>query len=161
MLKRLVNLPFAVATRAAKAFQDREDAKLREKYGATRDPGEVANYDKPQGGPVVYSTLDPAAVRMDAPSVRAAQRDGKHVVLVDVRERRGGDGVAGSLHMPLSEVSTRVSEFSDDQLVVAWGPDDVATQAVLFFRERGIEDSWVLAGGVAAWKAAGGAVESA
>lgn len=161
MLKRLVNLPFAVATRAAKAFQDREDAKLREKYGATRDPGEVANYDKPQGGPVVYSTLDPATVRMDAKTALAAQKDGKNVVLIDVRERRAGEGIAGSLHMPLSEVSTRVSELSDDQLVVAWGPDAAVTQAVLFFRERGIEDSWILAGGVAAWKAAGGAVETA
>lgn len=161
MLKRLVNLPFAVATRAAKAFQDREDAKLREKYGATRDPGEVANYDKPQGGPVVYSTLDPATVRIDAKAVLAAQRSGRRLVLVDVRARRVGEGVAGSLHMPLSEVSTRVSEFSDDQLVVAWGPDDAVTQAVLFFRERGIEDSWILAGGVAAWKDAGGAVETA
>jgi rhodanese-related sulfurtransferase len=159
MLKRLVNLPFAVATRAAKAFQDREDAKLREKYGATRDPGDVANYDKPQGGPVVYTTLDPATVRMDAATVRAAQRDGRNVVLVDVRERRAGQGIQGSLHMPLSEVSTRVSELSDDQLVVAWGPEDAATQAVLFFRERGIEDSWILIGGVSAWKAAGGAAE--
>ncbi len=161
MLRRLVNLPFAVATRAAKAFQDREDAKAREKYGATRDPGEIANTDKPAAGPQLSSEIDPATVRMDAAAVRAAQREGRTVVFVDVRERRVGDEPAGSLHMPLSEVSTRVSELSDDQLVVAWGPDDAATRAVAFFRERGIEDAWVLVGGSAAWKAAGGPVESA
>ena len=159
MLRRLVNLPFAVATRAAKAFQDREDARAREKYGATRDPGEIANSDRPPSAPQVYSTLDPASVRMDAAAVRAAQADGKRVVLVDVREHVSAPSIAGSLHMPLSEVSTRVSEFSDEQTVVAWGTDGAATHAVLFFRERGVEDAWVLAGGVAAWRAAGGAVE--
>jgi rhodanese-related sulfurtransferase len=161
MLRRLVNLPFAVATRAAKAFQDREDAKLRERFGETQDPGLVANYDKPTGAPVLYSTLDPASVKMDAAAVRAAMAGGRSVVLVDVRANRTGECVAGSLHMPLSEISTRVSEFSDDQLVVAWGDGGDATHAVLFFRERGIEDSWTLQGGVAAWKAAGGAVERA
>ena len=159
MLRRLVNLPFAVATRAAKAFQDREDAKTREKYGATRDPGDIANTDKPPSAPTVFTDLDPSTVRMEAAAVLAAQREKRNVVLVDVRESRAGQGIAGSLHMPLSEVSTRVSELSDDQLVVAWGPEDAVTQAVLFFRERGIEDSWILVGGVAAWKAAGGPVE--
>jgi rhodanese-related sulfurtransferase len=161
MFRRLVNLPFSVATRAAKAFQDREDAKAREKYGATRDPGEIANTDRPASAPTVYSTLDPATVRMDAAAVRAAQAEGRNVVLVDVRDRAQAPSITGSVHMPLSEVSTRLSEFSDDQLVVAWGGDDAATQAVLFFRERGLEDAWVLAGGVAAWRAAGGPVEGA
>jgi tRNA-dihydrouridine synthase len=96
-----------------------------------------------------------------AAAVRAAMAGGRSVVLVDVRANRTGECVAGSLHMPLSEISTRVSEFSDDQLVVAWGDGGDATHAVLFFRERGIEDSWTLQGGVAAWKAAGGAVERA
>lgn len=161
MLKRLVNLPFAVATRAAKAFQDREDAKLRDKYGETRDPGEVANYAKPQSTKLVYETMDPTTIQMAAADVLAAQRAGRNVVLVDIRERRAGEGVADALHMPLPEVSTRVSEFSDDQLVVAWGADADVLQAVSFFRERGIEDSWILAGGLAAWKAAGGRVEPA
>lgn len=161
MLRRLVNLPFSVATRAAKAFQDREDAKIREKYGPTVDPGDIAGSGKPTSAPVVHSDLDPAAIRMEASVVRQAQKEKRNVVLVDVRESTAGEGIPGSLHMPLSEVSIRVSELSDDQLVVAWGADAMATQAVLFFRERGIEDSWVLAGGVPAWKAAGGPVGSA
>ena len=91
----------------------------------------------------------------------AAQKKGRNVVLVDIRESRSGDVPAGSLHMPLSEVSIRVSELSDDQLVVAFGGDDAALQAVSFFRERGIEDAWVLGGGIPAWKAAGGRTEAA
>jgi rhodanese-related sulfurtransferase len=162
MFRRLVNLPFSVATRAARAFQEREDAKLREKYGATQDPGDMANTHGPPSAPKVYSTLDPATIRMDAASVRGAQGQGRNVLLVDLRERRVGEGIPGALHMPLSEISTRVSELSDDQLVAAFSDDDAsATQAVLFFRERGIEDSWVLPGGLARWKAAGGPTEAA
>ena len=162
MFRRLVNLPFAVATKAARAFQEREDAKAREKYGATQDPGALANTHGPSSAPTVHSSLDPAAVRMDAAAVRGAQGEGRNVVIVDVRERRAGDAVPGALHMPLSEVSIRVSELSDDQLVATFAEDDArATQAVLFFRERGIEDAWVIPGGLARWKAAGGPVEAA
>jgi rhodanese-related sulfurtransferase len=162
MFRRLVNLPFSVATRAARAFQDREDAKAREKYGATQDPGDLANSYQPSKVPTVLTTLDPATIRMDAAAVRGAQGQGRNVVIVDVRERRGGESIPGSLHMPLSEVSNRVSELSDDQLVVAWSDDEAgATLAVTFFRERGIEDAWILPGGITRWKAAGGPVEAA
>ncbi len=162
MFRRLVNLPFSVATRAARAFQEREDAKARDRYGATQDPGDLANTLAPGKAPPLESTLDPAAVRMEASAVRGAQGEGRNVVIVDVRERRVGEAIPGSLHMPLSEVSIRVSELSDDQLVAAWSDDDAAaTHAVLFFRERGIEDAWVIPGGLARWKAAGGPVEAA
>ncbi|MDP2304847.1 MAG: rhodanese-like domain-containing protein [Pseudomonadota bacterium] len=162
MFRRLVNLPFSVANRAARAFQDREDAKAREKYGATQDPGDVANSFQPSKLPVVLAALDPATIRMDAAAVRGAQGQGRNVVMLDVREQRAGEAIPGSLHMPLSEVSNRVSELSDDQLVVAWSDDEgAASLAVTFFRERGIEDAWVLAGGMAGWKAAGGPAEAA
>jgi rhodanese-related sulfurtransferase len=161
MLRRLVNLPFAVATRAAKAFQDHEDAKTREKYGPTKDPGQIDNPTGRAGAPLVEHALDAGAVRIAATDVVAAQKKGRNVVLVDIRESRTGEAPAGSLHMPLSEVSIRVSELSDDQLVVAFGGDDAALQAVSFFRERGIEDAWVLGGGIPAWKAAGGRTEAA
>lgn len=162
MFRRLVNLPFVVASRAARAFQDREDARTREKYDAAQDPGGLVNSYQPSKVPSVLAPLDPATIRMDAAAVRGAQGQGRNVVIVDVRERRAGESIPGSLHMPLSEVSNRVSELSDDQLVVAWSDDEAAaTLAVTFFRERGIEDAWVIPGGIARWKAAGGSVEAA
>jgi rhodanese-related sulfurtransferase len=159
MFRRLVNLPFSVAGRAARAFQEREDARTREKYGATQDPGDLANTHAPPEVPRMHHVIDPTAIRMDAATALAAVREGRTVVFVDIRATQRGDTVAGSVHMPLNEVSTRVSELSDDQLVIAWCDDGAAsTPAVQFFRERGIEDAWVLVGGVAAWKAAGGRV---
>jgi rhodanese-related sulfurtransferase len=157
MFRRLVNLPFSVATRAARAFQEREDARAREKYGATPDPGDIAASASVSRGPALSGGIDPESVRMDAAAAAAAVREGRPVFFVDVREARR-DTIPGANHMPLSEVSTRVSELSDDQLVVAYCADGTASlHATLFFRERGIEDAWVLAGGLAAWKAAGGA----
>ncbi len=157
MLRRLMNLPFSVAGRAARAFQEREDARVREKYGATQDPGEVANSADPPRGPIVLQPVDPASIRMDAATAIAAQGTRRNVVFVDTREHPRGTTIPGALRMPLSEVSNRVSELSDDQLVIAFCEDGAAsTPATQFFRERGIEDSWFLAGGLVAWRAAGG-----
>lgn len=157
MLRRLINLPFSVASRAAKAFQDREDAKLREKYGAGADPGDV-----PVGatrGPDLSGTVDLATCRIDAADAVSALRSGRPVAFVDVRPRRGAETIPGALHMPLGEVNIRVSELPPDQLVVAFCDDGGdAARAVAFFREREMEDTWWLAGGLQAWKAAGGPV---
>lgn len=155
MLRRLINLPFSVASRAAKAFQDREDARMRDKYGAVADPGDV-----PVGtarGPELSGAVDPATCRIDAADALAALRSGRPVAFVDVRARRGAETIPGALSMPLGEVDIRVSELPSDQLVVAFCDDGgESARAVAFFREREMEDTWWLAGGLAAWKAAGG-----
>jgi rhodanese-related sulfurtransferase len=155
MLKRLVNLPFTVASKAARAFQEREDAKTRARYGTVSDPGDVPIASV---APTVEGG-DAAAVRITAADVRARQANGERIVFVDVRTSRG-PGIPGSLRMPASEIGIRVSEIDPDHLVVAWCDDGVlATDAVRFFRERGMEDTWALAGGLGAWRAAGGTVE--
>ena len=43
MLRRLVNLPFAVAGKAARAFQAREDARVAAQFGRVEDPGQLVN----------------------------------------------------------------------------------------------------------------------
>lgn len=160
MLRRLINLPLTVANKAAKAFQDREDAKMREKYGETRDPGDVAVSASPSSGPVLSGTVDPVTCRMDAADALAALRSGKPVAFVDVRDTRARATVPGAVSMPLGEVNIRVSELPPDQLVIAFCDDGVASaRAVAFFREREMEDTWWIAGGLAAWRTAGGPTE--
>jgi rhodanese-related sulfurtransferase len=59
--------------------------------------------------------------------------------------------------MPMAEVNVRLSELAWDQLVIAVCDDGVdSARAVAFFRERGMEDTFALAGGLAAWTASGG-----
>lgn len=155
MLKRLVNLPFSVASKAARAFQEREDARNKAKYGTADDPGSIGVASE---APQVQG-LDAAAVRMTAQDVLARRARGETIAFVDVRARAGG-GVPGALHMPMKEISVRVSELDPDHLVVAYCEDGaLSTDAVRFFRERGMEDTWALAGGLGAWKAAGGSVD--
>lgn len=159
MLRRLMNLPLTVASRAAKAFQDREDAKTREKYGTAHDPGTVP-VGSPQVAPEVAHAAADAELSMSVAAVRAASGQ-RPVAWVDVRERAAWQRghVRGATHMPMGEINVRVSELPWDQLVVAYCDDGaLSTQAVAFFRERGMEDTFVLAGGLQAWQAAGGEV---
>lgn len=152
MLKRLMNLPLSVASRAAKAFQDREDARLKEKYGTAEDPAAVPDargHAGPEIGPVALQGL---TVRAEA--VRAALAAGRPVAFVDVREAGAAGGIEGAVHMPVASINVRVSELPWDRMVVAFCEDGSrAAQAVAFFRERGMEDTFALAGGLGAWRA--------
>jgi rhodanese-related sulfurtransferase len=161
MLKRLINLPFSVATRAARAFQEREDAKMKEKYGTVADPGDVAISDAPAIAPD-STPVDATAFRMDAAAAIEAGNGRRPVAFVDVRKanERGSGTIAGAIHMPHNEIGIRVSELPPDQLVVAYCEDGTdSAKAVAFFRERGMEDTYWLGGGLRAWRTAGGRVQ--
>lgn len=155
-----MNLPFSVASRAARAYQEREDAKIRAQYGSGADPGKIG---------VAGATVTPSsevsaeAVQLDAAQARGWVAQGRKVEFVDVRtaaEVAAGPRVAGAVHMPMDTLNVRVSELSWEVPVVVLCDDGRrSTDAVRFFRERGMEDTWALRGGIAAWAAAGGAVE--
>jgi rhodanese-related sulfurtransferase len=160
MLRRLMNLPLTVASRAAKAFQEREDAKTREKYGETRDPGEVPVGNESANRDVDAVDVNVGNLTMTAAAVMAAGRS-RPIAWVDVRSAEDWKAghIQGALHMPMSEINVRVSELAWDQLVIAVCNDGRdSSRAVAFFRERGMEDTFALGGGLPAWKPAGGAV---
>ena len=157
MLKRLMNLPLSVASKAARAYQAREDARVRAQYGTVSDPGQVA---------IAGSALPPgmladlAVIELEAATAREWVLGRRAVEFVEVRtaaERAAEPGVAGSVHMPMDTIQVRVSELAHDRPVVAFCSDgERSTAAVRFFRERGMEDTWVMKGGLAAWRQAGG-----
>lgn len=158
-----MNLPFAVASKAAKSFQDREDQKTKEKYGTVHDPGAVpVHREGTLDNAVAAAQSDASDLFMPPPEVMAAI--GKRpLAFVDVREPEAfaAGRIRGALNIPMGEVGVRVSELPWEQLVVAYCDDSVLSrQAVAFFRERGMEDTVVLTGGLAAWRKAGGEVQS-
>lgn len=160
MFRRILNLPFTVASKAAKAFQDREDAKTREKYGTVDDPGMVPVGGQQTSRDVTSARVDAASTTLRVAEVRT-QAKTRPIAWVDVRDRDAwaAGHIHGAAHMPMSEINVRVSELAWDQLVVAYCDDGTqSAQAVAFFRERGMEDTFVLGGGLAAWKAEGGEV---
>ena len=163
MLRRLLNLPFTVASKAARSFQHREDQKTKEKYGTVYDPSDVPVHRE--------GTLDVAvgAARSDAddlamsPSQVMSALGTRPMAFVDVRDPGAfaAGRIRGALSIPMREVGVRVSELPWEQLVVAYCEDGIVSrQAVAFFRERGMEDTVVLAGGLVAWRQSGGEVES-
>lgn len=153
MLKRLVNLPFSVAGRVARAVQDREDAKVRARYGEARDPGEIAI---PPAAPPPEAA-DVSGATVDAARALSARSADEPVTFVDVRPAGSRGGIPGALSMPVDEIGVRVSELPTEGWVVAYCEDGTqALAAVRFFRARGMEDTFALEGGLRAWRAAGG-----
>ena len=151
MFRRLVNLPFSVAGKAARAFQAREDARIAAQFGRVDDPGQVVNNTHVL--PITYTT--PASVQISAAAVM-----GRNVHWVDVREvSEIREHIAGAVHMPMLEANVRVSELPPDDMVVVYCENGAgSTKVACFFRDRGMEETWALEGGLPAWKAAGGAV---
>jgi rhodanese-related sulfurtransferase len=101
--------------------------------------------------------IDPDSCRIDAHDALAWHRDGR-AAFVDVRPVHG-TGVPGATHLPVDEANMRVSELPTDVPVVAYCDDGAdSARVVAFFRARGMEDTWWMAGGLPAWRDAGGAV---
>lgn len=152
MLRRLVNLPFAVAGKAARAFQAREDARVAAQFGRVEDPGQLVN--NTHALPFLHTPPEVVQITAD-------QLAGRAIHWVDVRERsERAEVIPGAVHMPVLEANVRVSELPPDDLVVVYCDDgDRSTRVARFFRDRGMEDTWALSGGLDAWKAAGGAVQ--
>ena len=158
-----MNLPFTVASKAARAFSDREDQRTKEKYGTAHDPGDVPISRDVEVDPMVAAaTTDATDISMSAATVMHEQGEGP-IAFVDVRDAEAWSRghVPGAIHIPITEVGVRVSELPWEIRVVTYCDDgSLSRQAVAFFRERGMEDTYVLAGGLAAWTRAGGRVSS-
>lgn len=148
MFKRLVNLPFAVAGKAARAFQAREDARMAAEFGRAEDPGQVANNTHV----LPTAITPPGAVQM-----RVGAVPDRAVHWIDVRDAAERvEWIPGDTHMPMLTANVRVSELPPEETVVVYCDDGVrSTQVACFFRDRGMEDTWALEGGLAAWRAAG------
>ena len=160
MLRRLFNLPITVASRAARAFQERQDAQTREKYNVARDPGDI----EMRGGPTYSGELptEDSAWAMDVVTVKALLGQKTPLEFVDVRgsDAYGRGHMPAASSMPLDTVGIRVSELPSDRMVIVTCDDGaLSLQAVRFFRERGMEDTWFLSGGLTAWTKAGGRLE--
>lgn len=158
-----MNLPFTVASKAARAFSDREDQRIKEKYGTAHDPGEVPISRDVEVDPMVAGASHDADDTAITAEVALHERAEGPLAFVDVRDAEAWSRghVPGALHIPMSEVGVRVSELPWEVRVVTYCDDgSMSRQAVAFFRERGMEDTFVLEGGLAAWRKAGGEVAS-
>ena len=156
MIRRIVNLPFKVLGKAARAFQDRHDAAAREAGASAADPSEDVFTNIPE-----FDTPDDFATGstgMSAAAVRAAISGPQPVQLVDVRPtvNQAQASLPGAIHLPLATLGIRLAELPPaDVKVVVYGSANEAEviEATRFLRWRGFEDAWHLEGGLVAWGA--------
>lgn len=163
MIGRLINLPFKVLGKVSRAVQDRNDAAMKAQHG-----GGVAtdNYDRFENldrlGEPLPTDFDPGPLEIDASRVLADVRAGKPVVFVDVRKAPSFNSahIGGAMHMPIGTVHIRLAELPPDIRVVLYCDDGKKSRdAAIFVRYRGLEDTWMLSGGLPAWRRAGGEVQ--
>lgn len=163
MIGRLINLPFKVIGAVARKVQDRNDAAVRAQHGEG-DASDSFDHlrDKDLAEHELPSDYDPGNVDMAASQLLADHRAHRGMLFLDVRSDRdfARGHLPGGTCIPLGALSIRLAELPPDQRVVVYDADGgrASQRATAFLRFRGIEDCWRLAGGLAAWQAAGGPV---
>ena len=155
MIRRIVNLPFRVLGKAARKFQDRQDAAMKAAHGTGTEGADfdslenVPEFDTPDDFATGPTGLDPATVdrqvKGDAP-----------IQLIDIRTEaaHATGALPGAMNLPLATLGIRLAELPPANVrVVVYDDsgDTEAADAARFLRWRGFEDAWHLEGGLAAW----------
>jgi rhodanese-related sulfurtransferase len=160
MLKRLVNLPFKVLGRAARAVQARDEAARAAEHGSAADAAAVgapmANVPEVE----VPEDFDPGAYSVDPRRLVARYAAGDPVEFVDVSPTRPRRTLPGALHVPVDTLGIDLAELppAGQPIVIVATDRADAERATRFLRWRGIDDAVTPTGGLAAWEAAGGPV---
>jgi rhodanese-related sulfurtransferase len=153
MFGRLVNLPFRVLGTVARAVQEREAARAAQDAPETAESAdaETISLDVP-------ADFDPGAIRI---SGKRCVSEGGLVVDVGSRSEWLAEHPVGAMHIPAPEIGIRLAELPPSTRIVMIGRKAAEGEAVVrFLRFRGLDDTWTLRGGLAAWTRAGGNTES-
>jgi rhodanese-related sulfurtransferase len=142
MFGKVINLPFKMLAGVARAVQAQE-AKRWDGH-AERD-AEAAQATT--GIDIsVPDDFKPADFHIDAKNAVALLETG---CVLDVREM---GGIPGAIHIPSNEVGIRLAELpADIKLAVVADQSTTSDKVVLFLRHRGLDDTWSVTGGMAAW----------
>ena len=158
MFKRVVNLPFKVLGKAARAVQMREDGRVRARYEeASASDEEAERVHTPKFD--VPDDFQPEDMHRTA---GAMQEEMKNMAFVDVRESNRAEQIPQSQHIPMRTMDIRLAELppAGTPILIYCQDGEQSLLAVRFLRFRGIEEVWLLEGGLDAWKAANGPLES-
>lgn len=155
MLKSIVNLPFRVLGRAARAFQDRQDSVMKEAHGDGTSGDDWENLENvPEWDTPDDFARSGTALAVDAAARRLDREDPLQFIDLRKPDAFARGALPGADNLPLATLSIRLAELPPATVrVVVYGPQ--AADAARFLRWRGFEDAWHLSGGIEAWRAAG------
>lgn len=160
MIEKLTGLPLRVAKRVARLIQDqdaRQHAETVERERAEAASAPIVSRDQIPDHEL--PDMPPEAVAIDAARARALPG----LCVVDVRPlaRYRAGHARGAIHMPGAELLFRLAELPPDVPVVVMDDGgDEANRAARFMRGRGLESVYALTGGLAAWKAQNGPIDT-
>jgi len=157
VLDTLINLPLVALRRAARAVRLHDEERRR-----TADADAVAQVDLgPRRSPLdIPDDFQTRALAMPVSRLLALRAEGNEPAIVDVRSTvaftRGH--IPGALSMPDESIVMGLAEIPPGRGIVVYS-DRAGRQArrvARFLRYRGLDESWLLDGGLPAWKDAGG-----
>jgi rhodanese-related sulfurtransferase len=154
MIGRFVNLPFKVLGTVARAVQERDKAQWEQR--ASQEPqGEGETQGRISLD--VPSDFDPGPIRIQAKRALDAPR---FVVDVGSASEWTTSHPSDATHIPAEEIDIRLAELPPSiRIIVIARSSEQSERVVRFLRHRGLDDTWSLHGGLAAWERAGGTIE--
>lgn len=154
MFGKIINLPFRVIGKAARAVQERNDKAMKATHGEGQEGDDwshlenIPNWDTP-------ADFDPGRFSITAAQLRKEIASGRALTIVDVRTTKefAEGSMDGAENLPAATLPIRLAELPPDEKVVTICNDGKdSRESARFLRFRGIEDSWHLQGGLAAWE---------
>lgn len=153
MLVRLINLPLRLVGRAARAVQQAESERIK---AQPEPPSARSSASLRVGSPMdVPEDFEPGELELGIDEVLAAREQGRQLMVIDVRtetefRRRRAEP---SLHMPDERVVDDIAEIPAGAFIVVIGERKSAhaQRVAAFLRFRGLEESYILDGGLPAW----------
>ncbi len=159
MLDRLINLPFKIIGKAARAVQERQDAVDRERAEQMTAASRSRSNSPAVEVPDDFETGDLSRSPDDVAEMLAQLSSGKlKVLVIDIRDAAAfkAGHIPGSLSMPFSTLGLDLAELPPlTRFITICDDVERSRLAARFLRHRGFDDSWFLAGGSAAWRDGG------
>jgi rhodanese-related sulfurtransferase len=160
MLDRLINLPFKIIGKAARAVQDRQDAVDRERAeqmtAASRSRSNSPAVEVPDDFENGDVSTTPGALE----GMLAQGSAGKlNILVIDIRDEAAyaAGHIPGAMNMPINTLGLDLAELPPlTRFITICSDPERSRLAARFLRHRGFDDSWFLAGGADAWTSSGG-----
>ena len=160
MLDRLINLPFKIIGKAARAVQDRQDAVDRERAEQMTAASRTRSNSPAVEVPDDFETGDISTSPDGLRAILSQARAGKlNALVIDIRSADAykAGHIPGSLGMPMETMGLDLAELPPlTKFITVCDDPERSRLAARFLRHRGFDESVYLAGGVSAWKQSGG-----
>ncbi|MEL6341811.1 MAG: rhodanese-like domain-containing protein [Myxococcota bacterium] len=153
MIRRIVNLPFKVLGKVARAVQERQQEADRQRAEELTRASRSSQRDNLPAldVPADFATEDISVDRRQAEDLMRQDRD---VLIIDVRSKEAfqRNHIADAINMPMGRISLDLAELPALTRFITVCADGTDSRlAARFLRYRGLDESYYLRGGVHSW----------